>query len=213
MAKRKNSEESIPTIKEAAIRLFGTKGYASTSLDEIATSAGFTKGAVYYYFKSKETLLLDILQDIQERSIDKTISKIEASTGSPIEKLVTFIDMQSRWAGLYPNDLAIMMLTSIETANSEGKVADKVKAIYAKMENVLYELIDQAKANGEVPKSVATGDMVTALMANHDGNMLLWYRSGCKPEVGRMLAAAARHMLLDNFKTLSKALKGASSVT
>lgn len=212
MAKRKNSEESIPSIKEAAIRLFGTKGYASTSLDEIANAAGFTKGAVYYYFKSKETLLLDILQDIQERSIDKTIAKIDENSGSAIDKLVTFIDMQSRWAGLFPNDLAIMMLTSIETANTEGKVADKVKSIYDKMEGVLHRLIDEAKENGEVPKAIATRDMVMALMANHDGNMLLWYRSGRQPEVGRMLALAARHMLLDNFKTLTKALKGSSSV-
>lgn len=211
MVKRKNSEESIPAIKEAAIRLFGTKGYASTSLDEIANAAGFTKGAVYYYFRSKEKLLLDILQDIQERSIDKTIGKIRESSGTAIDKLVMFIDLQSRWAGMHPNDLAIMMITSIQTSNEDGAVADKVKAIYQKMEQILHELIDQAKQNGEVPKTVATRDMAMALMASHDGNMLLWYRSGRRPEEGRMLAAAARHMLLDNFKTLAQALKGASS--
>lgn len=210
MAKRKNSEDSIPAIKEAAIQLFGAKGYASTSLDEIATAAGFTKGAVYYYFRSKEKLLLDILQDIQERSIEKTISKIRESAGSPIDKLVMFIDLQSRWAALYPNDLAILMLTSIQTANEDGAVADKVKSVYQKMEQILHELIDQAKENGEVPKTVATRDMVMALMANHDGNMLLWYRGGRQQEEGRMLAAAARHMLLDNFKALTLALKDAS---
>lgn len=211
MAKRKNSEDSIPTIKEAAIRLFGTKGYASTSLDEIATAAGFTKGAVYYYFRSKEKLLLDILQDIQERSIDKTISKIAQSSGSAIDKLVMFVDLQSRWAGMHPNDLAIMMITSIQTTDESGAMADKVKSIYEKMAQILTELIDQAKQNGEVPITVATRDMVMALMASHDGNMLLWYRSGRRPEEGRMLAAAARHMLLDNFKTLAQALKGSSS--
>ena len=57
-------------IKAAAVRLFASRGYANTSLEDVATAAGFTKGAVYYYFKSKENLLLSVLHAIEERSIE-----------------------------------------------------------------------------------------------------------------------------------------------
>ena len=61
---RKMGPDSVPIIKAAALQLFATKGYANTSLDELAANVGFTKGGVYYYFRSKEQLLLQLLDDI-----------------------------------------------------------------------------------------------------------------------------------------------------
>ena len=65
-------------IKDAAVRLFASRGYPNTSLEDVATAAGFTKGAVYYYFKSKERLLLSVMQDIEARSIDKTVAAVHS---------------------------------------------------------------------------------------------------------------------------------------
>lgn len=47
-------------IKEASIRLFERKGFAETSIQDIVDSIGVTKGTFYYYFTSKEELLMDI---------------------------------------------------------------------------------------------------------------------------------------------------------
>ena len=52
MARPKSGPESAEKIAKAARRLFARKGYASASLDDIATLAGFTKGAVYHFFGS-----------------------------------------------------------------------------------------------------------------------------------------------------------------
>ena len=69
MKSTNNREQSIGKIKAAALELIATKGYANASLEEIANTAGFTKGAVYYHFKSKKRLILEILHDIEFRSI------------------------------------------------------------------------------------------------------------------------------------------------
>ena len=69
-------------IKDAAVRLFASRGYANTSLEDVASAAGFTKGAVYYYFKSKERLLLNVMQDIEGRSIDKTVAAVLSRDGA-----------------------------------------------------------------------------------------------------------------------------------
>jgi len=197
MKRQQSREESMRGIKDAAVRLFASRGYANTSLEDVATAAGFTKGAVYYYFKSKERLLLNVLQDIEARSIDKTVASVNSLDGTVLEKMLEFSKLHGRWAAESPDDLAILMMMSIETARMKAKngVRTRVRAFYSKMEGLLTDLIEQGKARGELPARFATAETVTATIAHHDGNMLLWYRSGCDATVGRRLTASARHRL------------------
>ncbi len=50
-------QQSVANIADAALRLFGEKGYHSTSIAQIAREAGVSKGLLYNYFESKEALL------------------------------------------------------------------------------------------------------------------------------------------------------------
>lgn len=206
--KRNDPAVSIAQIKDAAIKLFARNGYANASLEEIAAAAKFTKGAVYYYFKSKERLLLQILDDIERRSIIKTAEAVKSSAGTAADKFVEFNFSQARWAASYPNDLAILMLTSIESANRKGKVTSRIARIYDNVRGVLEEILDEAKAKGEIPKSASTKEFVLAIMSLHDGNMLLWYRSGLEPETGRLLTAAGTKTVLDRYNELRTARAG-----
>ena len=129
-------------IKDAAVRLFASRGYANTSLEDVASAAGFTKGAVYYYFKSKERLLLNVMQDIEGRSIDKTVAAVHSRDGAVLEKMLEFSTLHGRWAAEAPDDLAILMLMSIETAKAKAKngIRKRVLAFYSKMEDLLTEV-------------------------------------------------------------------------
>ena len=46
-------------VLEAAAALFATKGYAATSIRDIAQQVGLMSGSLYYHFESKEQILLD----------------------------------------------------------------------------------------------------------------------------------------------------------
>jgi AcrR family transcriptional regulator len=73
------AQSNLPTtdkILEAAAEFFASHGYVNSTLDDVAALAGFTKGAVYYYFKDKESLLLEVLKRIEGRSIDTTAAKV-----------------------------------------------------------------------------------------------------------------------------------------
>jgi AcrR family transcriptional regulator len=50
-------------LLDAAARVYARHGFAGATLDEVAAEAGFTKGAVYGHFGSKENLLLALLQE------------------------------------------------------------------------------------------------------------------------------------------------------
>lgn len=55
-------ERTRAALVEAAYRLFERGGFSSVSLDEIAEEAGYSKGAVYSNFRSKEDLFLYLLE-------------------------------------------------------------------------------------------------------------------------------------------------------
>ncbi len=54
---RRRADARPDEVLDAALTLFGQKGYAATSVAEIAREAGISKGAVYLYFPSKQAIL------------------------------------------------------------------------------------------------------------------------------------------------------------
>ncbi|MCM6778534.1 TetR/AcrR family transcriptional regulator [Nocardia sp. CDC159] len=51
-------------IREAAVKLFSSKGFDQTSLREVADAVGITKASLYYHYASKLDLLLAIIEPI-----------------------------------------------------------------------------------------------------------------------------------------------------
>ncbi|MGD7007208.1 TetR/AcrR family transcriptional regulator [Metabacillus sp. 84] len=63
-------------IIQSAIKLFAEKGFQATSIQEIASASGISKGAFYLHFKSKDALLLSILKHYHSQ-FEEQASKIE----------------------------------------------------------------------------------------------------------------------------------------
>lgn len=58
------------TITDVAVDLFHQKGYFATSISDIARGSGIQKAGIYYYFKSKESLLFHIMMRTMEELMD-----------------------------------------------------------------------------------------------------------------------------------------------
>ncbi|MDC9592289.1 multidrug efflux transporter transcriptional repressor AcrR [Xenorhabdus sp. IM139775] len=70
---RKTKQQANQTrqqIIDAAIRTFSERGVSATSLSDIATAAGVTRGAIYWHFKNK-TDLLSVVCRMPEHKIDE----------------------------------------------------------------------------------------------------------------------------------------------
>lgn len=95
-------------ILEAAIKCFAEKGYHATSIQEIVDRAGIAKGSLYFYFKSKEDLLLSLLKYYYDllRSTVNVISQDPALSSR--ERLVQ--QLQSQFKFLTENKDFIKML-------------------------------------------------------------------------------------------------------
>lgn len=72
------TEDSKDRIKAAALGLFTERGFAATTMREIAARANMAVGAAYYHFDSKEAIVMEFYIDSQEEVAQKIQA---ASTG------------------------------------------------------------------------------------------------------------------------------------
>src|SRR3954454_4238710 len=62
-AARAEGRESRDELLDAALRVFARRGYQQAGVDEIADSAGYSKGALYWHFSGKDELLVTLLEE------------------------------------------------------------------------------------------------------------------------------------------------------
>ncbi len=69
MARNKHPEETVQLILDVAYRLFMEKGYEGTSIQDIINQlGGLSKGAIYHHFKSKEDILVAVVDRMTAES-------------------------------------------------------------------------------------------------------------------------------------------------
>ena len=87
LTRKQKQAETRERLLEAAERVFLRRGLAGSSVEEIAAEAGFTRGAFYSNFESKDQLFIELLQDRVYRGYTRMMSTVEASGGTPREQL------------------------------------------------------------------------------------------------------------------------------
>jgi AcrR family transcriptional regulator len=76
---------TIGAIEEAARKLFAGRGFADTTIDDIAARAGVAKGAVYHHFRSKEEIFARVLEDIQAELASAQIPATTVKDRDPLD--------------------------------------------------------------------------------------------------------------------------------
>ena len=89
-------EKRKEDIFRAAVWCFNKKGYYETTLDAIATKAKVSKGSIYYYFKSKKELFLELFHYRVNKYFDQLKDYIKEEK-SPDIRLRMFIDKSSQF--------------------------------------------------------------------------------------------------------------------
>jgi TetR/AcrR family transcriptional regulator len=78
------------TIAQAAKAVFAERGYQGATLEEIAQRAGMSKATIYIYYKNKDDLFLQVVEELVNMAM--AITAEEAATSKPpIEKLYAMV--------------------------------------------------------------------------------------------------------------------------
>ncbi|GAB2529668.1 TetR/AcrR family transcriptional regulator [Paramicrobacterium agarici] len=79
--------ETARSILTAATDLFAERGFAGVSLDDVATAADVTRGAVYHHYASKAGLFRSVAARLQADVAESVVSAAETQSDDPREQL------------------------------------------------------------------------------------------------------------------------------
>jgi len=82
-------------LLDCALRVFRTKGYTATTVDDICAAAGVTKGSFFHHFKGKEELALETIAYWNEVTSGIFAQAPYRRIADPRERLLAYIDFRA----------------------------------------------------------------------------------------------------------------------
>ena len=188
-------EASMELLLTAALRLFVSQGFRASNLEQISAAAGLSKGAVYFYFGSKESVLLEVLKRVRAVVVDRALEAVEAAGTDPVRRLVAYIHYQAGLGITHRDEVLLLILMSLEYKERPGEVNDFIASLYRKQRKLIETLVADGQQKGSIRKDVPARELAAIVLATHDGTFLEWFRRSSTLR-GRELTRALRVVLL-----------------
>ena len=167
LTRAEKKAETRARLLESATAVFAEKGMARGSIDDVAEHAGFTKGAFYANFASKEELFLALLDehfaDVLER-VDRAISGDDDLLDQAREGAASFM----RFIAADPDWERLFFDFSAHAMRNEGfraELVDRRRALRAGIATLLQRRVDQLGIEPPVP----VPDIAMMVFAMADG--------------------------------------------
>jgi len=138
-------EDKINTIITTALSLLAKKGYENTTINDIADTAGISRGLLHYYFKDKEDLAAKALTFGFGPMWDSSVGKIQ-SARSPEQLVDTMIEVLKKNVRENPDFSALLFEMWVSARRSA-----KIRKVF---NDGLNEAIDRLKSLLELASSV-----------------------------------------------------------
>lgn len=158
-------------IIQAAGKLLASKGLSGLTVKTLAAEMGFVESALYRHFKSKDDILVLMLeylyQNIQERFEPILVQDVDAKT-----KLVQIFDSQFRYFKDNPH-FVIVVLSDGLIDESEGMRNQVIKMFLYKIQ-IINELVSQCITNGNMEPVLPQETLIHFLMGGFRLTMFKW---------------------------------------
>ncbi|HXC39470.1 MAG TPA: TetR/AcrR family transcriptional regulator [Burkholderiales bacterium] len=156
-------------VMNVAAQLFSERGFAATSLDDIARRVRMSKPTLYYYFENKEQILYECVQS-GLKSTDQVVGELMESESSGLDILVAIMYKYSE----VTLDPFSRFLVTVGEAHLPELTRKRLRSMRKKTELKLREVVRRAMDEG----SIRRGDpkIVTSNFAGALSMMGRWYR-------------------------------------
>jgi AcrR family transcriptional regulator len=146
--------ETRESILAAAEQMFFEKGVAASTLEEIAAAAKVTRGAIYWHFKSKTDLFLDLYDSVRLPQL--TMLDLQRAEEAGCDVLSVIEATACDWLRVVATDVPRQrMLTILARTNFTGEletVSTTMAQIYAHQMETLVAVLARADAVGKLSK-------------------------------------------------------------
>ncbi|MFL5657715.1 MAG: TetR/AcrR family transcriptional regulator [Ktedonobacteraceae bacterium] len=171
MHQRRGLNGTEERIRDVALRLFARQGFQATGIREIASEAGFTVSALYYYVGTKEELLLDILRDTAISMLTSAL-RIQEATATPDQKLALLVLLHVWFNGEHAQQ---MQVANTELRSLRGEARQLVLDLRDRYDAVWREVIAQGSAMGIF--QVENAKLAAIALIEMCSGVSYWFRS------------------------------------
>ena len=196
-----NDEKKTVSKKKAAIakiaaESFSKKGYAETSMEDIAAAAKLSKGGIYHYFSSKT----DVLYFITENFMDLVLNGLEEELKGVSDGLEKVKLVIKRHVELYPKHIAEAKTLINAVHNLPRKSFNNI----VKKEREYFRIVNEALA-GYLGTSVDKNEAgaITFILLGMCNSIYAWYdpHSAVRPN---QLSQMMFDLLIDGIRGIAK---------
>jgi AcrR family transcriptional regulator len=158
-------------ILEAATSVFARLGVHTARMDDIVQEAGLSKGAVYWYFESKDEILKSILEIFLNRELQGLHDLVDQD-GSVEERLMLMVDHLIADLEHYESVMPIAY-EFYALSTRESGIRRSLNQYFRKFIKIFENLIDQGINQGEF-LNVDPNETALSIVALLEGITLLW---------------------------------------
>jgi AcrR family transcriptional regulator len=164
---RPTRDDTCEKLFEAAARVFEDQGIGGASIEAIAAAAGFTRGAFYSNFKSKDELIIAMLEDHVEQTIRRNLDLLDKH-----KNLADFIDALKTIDRSHQDPLARSPLLHMEmilfVARAEKRRPDLAKRLRARRQ-LIVDIVETTLKNSGKNGSLNPTWIGAIVLALEDG--------------------------------------------
>ncbi|MFY0619547.1 TetR/AcrR family transcriptional regulator [Shimia sp.] len=176
---------------DAALTLFWTKGYASTSLKDLERATGMHPGSLYAAFGSKAQLYCLSLERYTQ-AISAAREHAQETSTSVLDGLATFIEhAHPVSAGIAPLPVCFLVKATLETGQGNETIDAKLSELLNQNEMLFADIYQDAADKGELPKSSDPKRLARQLTADLAGLCFYALRAKDSSAIGGMIADLA----------------------
>lgn len=188
----KVSEEHKTMVQEkiltAASSLFSKKGYHETSMDDIVKESGFSKGAIYGYFDSKEDLFMELQKKFAAINYSELKSVVDKEK-SAITKLERAADLVFSSICEVTEESCRMDLEFQLASSRIPKMRKELETMHMTIIRLLTDILDEGIESREFRKDLDSRSIAIVLVSAIGGLSNLWITTGIKLEWDKIKTA------------------------
>lgn len=169
----RNSDVTKETILKASGLLFNLQGYKATSISDITQATGYTKGAIYRHFKSKEELEKEaffyLVAFMFERM--RTLIKAERTAGNKLRAVLRFFES-------YVKDYPIkggcpLLNAAIEVDDSNEALREEATRTLKVLKDSVVHILKKGIEKEQIKEGTDVNFYATVMLASLEGAIMM----------------------------------------
>lgn len=170
MSKAEKTRQFI--IKQTA-EIFNKKGYAGTSLSDITSATGLTKGSIYGNFENKDEVAKEVFLYNSKR-LQQSVSDKMTSEMSSREKLFSIVNFyRTTWETNFLRGGCPMLNTAIEADDTMPFLKTEVTKSFENWAQKIINILEKGKTQNEIIESTDSQKYAYLFIALIEGGILL----------------------------------------